>query len=88
MQPHRKNNNINQPEPPGLPGTKPQLRNTLGSIAYVVDDGLVRHQGEERSLVLQRFDRSPSVGELRVVRLELVGEWRNILIKAGGERMG
>jgi hypothetical protein len=43
--------------------------------AYVADDGLVSHQWEERTLVLCKFDRCPSVGKLRVGRWKWVGGW-------------
>ena len=43
---------------------------------------------KERSLVLWKQDRCPSVGELRVGRWEWVGKWRNTLIEARGRRMG
>ena len=53
---HRKNNNINQPDHPELPGTKPPTRvhmeGPMDPAAYVAEDGLVSHQWEERSLVL------------------------------------
>jgi len=41
---HRKNNPINQPDPPELLGTKP--------AAYVAEDDLIWHQWEEKPLVL------------------------------------
>jgi hypothetical protein len=43
--------------------------------AYEAEDGLVRHQWEERSLVLWRLDRCPSVEELWLGRWEWVGGW-------------
>jgi hypothetical protein len=56
LQPHRKNNSINQPVPPKLLGTKPPTKEyTWGPMApgaYVAEDGLVGHQWEERPLVL------------------------------------
>jgi hypothetical protein len=54
----RKNNNINQPDSPELPGTKPPTKEYtrrdpwLAPAVYVAEDGLVRDQWEERSLVL------------------------------------
>jgi hypothetical protein len=56
--------------------------------AYVAEDSLVRHQWEERSLVLWRLNRCPSVGESRAGRWEWVGVWRNTLFEAGGRRKG
>ena len=52
MQPHRKNNNINQPDPPELPGTKPPPKSTHGGThdAYVAEDGLLGHQWEKEPL--------------------------------------
>jgi hypothetical protein len=53
LQPPRKNNNINQPDPTELPGTKPSTKEyNMVPAAYVAEEGLVRHQWEERSLVL------------------------------------
>jgi hypothetical protein len=59
LKPHRMNNNINRPDPPPteLPGTKPSTkeytwRDTVALAAYVVENSLIRHQREERSLVL------------------------------------
>ena len=54
---HRKNNNINTPDPSELPGTKlPTKEYTLegpvAPAAYVAEDGLVWHQRESRALVL------------------------------------
>jgi hypothetical protein len=55
LQPHRKNNNINQPDTPELPGTKPPTKEytwrSMAPSAYVPED-LVGHQWEERLLVL------------------------------------
>jgi hypothetical protein len=59
----------------------------MAAAAYVAEDGLVRHQWEERSLVLRRLYRCPSVGESRAGRWEWVGGWRNTLIEAGGRLM-
>jgi hypothetical protein len=54
--PIEKNNNINQSEPPELPGTKPPTRvymeRTMAPAAYVAEDGLIWHPWEERLLVL------------------------------------
>jgi hypothetical protein len=58
----------------------------MASAAYVEEDGLVMHQWEERSLVLCRLNRCPSVGELRMERWEWVGGYKNTLIEAGGGR--
>ena len=43
---HRKNNNINQPDPPELTGTKPPSKEYTckAPSAYVAEDGLIRHQ--------------------------------------------
>jgi hypothetical protein len=44
---HRKNNNINQPDPPELPGTKTptkvHMEGPMAPAAYAVEDGSVRH---------------------------------------------
>jgi hypothetical protein len=59
LQPHWKNN-MNQPVPPELPGTKQPTRvymeGPMTPAAYVAEDGLVGHQWEERLLVLRRLD--------------------------------
>ena len=43
-------------QPPDLPGTKPRTRvhmeGPMAPATYVAEDGLVRHQWEERPLVL------------------------------------
>jgi hypothetical protein len=51
LQPHRMNKNINQPDPPI---TKPPTKEYtwLATATYVAEDDLVRHQWEERSLIL------------------------------------
>jgi len=53
---YQTNNNINQPEPPELPGTKtPAKESTWGDPwlqPYVAEDGLVGHQWEKKPLVL------------------------------------
>jgi hypothetical protein len=54
LQPLRKNKNINQPDLPELPETKPP-KAPLAPATYVVEDGLVGHQWEERPLVLRRL---------------------------------
>ena len=45
---------MNEPDLPEHPGTKPSTEEggSHGSSAYIAEDGLVRHQWEERSLVL------------------------------------
>jgi hypothetical protein len=60
----------------------------MAPAAYVAEDGLVRHQWEDRSLVLQRLNRCPSVGEVRAGRREWVGKWKNTLIEAREGRTG
>jgi hypothetical protein len=49
---HRKNNNINQPEPPEFLGTKPPTRVHMQGLmapeTYVVENGLDWHQWKER----------------------------------------
>ena len=60
----------------------------MAPAAYVAEVGLVRHQWEERSLVLRRLDRCPCVGEPRAGRWEWMGGWRNTLIEAGEGGMG
>ena len=58
MQPHRKNNNISQPDLPELPESRlPTKEYTLREgpmdpATYVTEDGLVGHQWEEMPLVL------------------------------------
>jgi hypothetical protein len=52
-----KNNNINQPDPPKFPGTKPptlrvHMEGPMAPAAFVAEDSLVRHQWKERPLVL------------------------------------
>jgi hypothetical protein len=49
LQPHRKNNNINQPDPPKLPGA---MEGPMAPAVYVAEDGLIWYPWEERSLVL------------------------------------
>ena len=74
MQPHRKNNNINQPDPPELPGTKPPTRvhmeGPMAPAAYVAEKG---HQWKGRPLILWRID-DPGQGNARAVRQEWVAE--------------
>jgi hypothetical protein len=57
LQPHRKNKNINQPDPPKLPGTKPPTKEytkvPMGPAGYVAEDCL---QWEGSPLVLWRLD--------------------------------
>ena len=48
---------MNQPDSPELPGNKPPTkeyiwRGSMAPVAYIVEDGLVEHQWEKRSLVL------------------------------------
>jgi hypothetical protein len=56
---YRKKNKINQPDPTELPGTKPPTRvymeRSMAPATYVAEDDLVRHQWEERPLVLGRL---------------------------------
>ena len=63
MQLHKKNSNINQPDPtPELPGTKPpskeytHMEGPMAPEAYVAEDGLVRYQWKKRPLILGRLD--------------------------------
>ena len=60
MQPRKKNNNINYPDPTELPGTKPPTKKYTWRypMAPVVDvaDCLIWHQWEWRPLVLWRLD--------------------------------
>jgi hypothetical protein len=60
----------------------------MAPASYVADDGLVMHQWEERFLVLQRLDRYPSVGELRVGRKQGEREWDRGFLGAGGGGKG
>jgi hypothetical protein len=83
LQPHRKDNNINQPEPPfpraELPRTKPPtkeyptMEGPMAPAAYVAEDGLIWHQWEGKPLVLWRID-ALAEGNSRAVRQEWVGE--------------
>jgi hypothetical protein len=57
LQPYRKKHNINEPDPPSSQGLNHQPKSTHGErpmapATYVAEDYLVRHQWEERSLVL------------------------------------
>ena len=55
MQSHRKNNNMNQPDPPELQGLKNHRVLKEGNMApasYVAENGLVEQQWEKRILVL------------------------------------
>jgi hypothetical protein len=45
LEPHRKNNNINQPDLPELPGTKPSTRVHMALAAYVADGGINERRG-------------------------------------------
>jgi hypothetical protein len=60
LQPDREKYNINQPEQPELPGTKPPTRvhmeGLMAPAAYVAEGGLMWNQCEERPLVLERLD--------------------------------
>jgi hypothetical protein len=46
LQPHRRNNNVNQPVPPELPRTKPPTKEYTwrDPATYVAEGGLVGHQ--------------------------------------------
>jgi hypothetical protein len=51
---HRKNNNINQPDTPELPETtnhRVHMEGPMAPVEYVAEDGLVKHQWEEKSLI-------------------------------------
>jgi hypothetical protein len=56
--PHRKNNNINQSDPPEFPETKPPtkeyMEGPMAPVAYVPEVDLVEHQWEERPLAMCR----------------------------------
>jgi hypothetical protein len=53
LQPHRKNNNINQPDAQELPGAKPSTKEgPISTVIYVAEDVLIWHQWEEKLLVL------------------------------------
>jgi hypothetical protein len=48
--------NVNRPDPSGLPGTGPPTKEqTMALAKYVVEEGLVGRQWEERSLGLRYF---------------------------------
>jgi hypothetical protein len=76
LQPHRKNNNIKQPDPPELPGTKPpnrvHIEGSMDPGTYVAENGLEEYQWEERPLVLWRLD-SPVYGEFQGREAEMDG---------------
>jgi hypothetical protein len=56
----------------------------MASTAYVAEDNdLVRHQWEERPLVLRRLDGCPSVWKSEDRRWVWVGRWGITLIEAG-----
>jgi len=68
---HRKNNNINQPDPPELPGTNPTTKEgPMAPAAHVAEGSLIWHQWEGRPLVLWRVD-APRLGNARAG----VGGW-------------
>jgi hypothetical protein len=53
LQPHRKNNNINQPDAPELKGSKPSNKGVhMAPTPYVAEDGLVMHQWKEKERFL------------------------------------
>jgi hypothetical protein len=56
----------------------------MAPAAYIAEDDLVMNQWKERSLVIWRLDRCPSVRKSRVGRWEWVHKWRKTLIEAGG----
>jgi hypothetical protein len=55
----------------------------MALAVYIAEDSLLMHQWKERSLVLRRLDRYPSVGKSRSGRWEYMVGWRNSLIEAG-----
>ena len=73
----------NQTPPRGLRDWSTNQGVHMALSAYVAEDSLVRHQWEERSLVLWKFYRFSSVWELMVGRWEWIVGWRNILVGAG-----
>jgi hypothetical protein len=83
LEPHRKDNNINQPDAPELPETKKYMEGPMALAVYVSEDCLIWHQWEERTLVQWRLD-APIFGNVRVVRWEWVCGWVSPLIEAGG----
>ena len=77
MQPHRKDNKINQLDPSKGPGTKPPtkeyiLGGFMAPTGYVAEDGLIWHQWEESPLLLWWLD-DPSQRNAKVLRGEWVG---------------
>ena len=56
---HRKNNNINQPNPQAdrdwTTNQRVHMKGPVASAAYIAEDGLVGNQWEERPLVLGRI---------------------------------
>jgi hypothetical protein len=74
LQPHRKNNNINQPDPPELPGTK------LPSKEYTWRDSWLQPHKQQRMMVLSGIDgrRGPWSYE------GLTPQWRGMPEQGGG----
>jgi len=66
LQPHRKNNNINQPDIAKLPGTKPPTNSTHGmthGFCHVCGRGWPCHVSVERKTLGPVKTGCPSVGE-------------------------
>ena len=61
LQLHGKSNIVNSPNPPEFPGDwttnlSVHMEGPMALATYVAEDGLVRHQWEERPLGLRVFD--------------------------------
>jgi hypothetical protein len=88
---HRKNNNINEPDPSELLGTKPPTKEHTwpvhGPTTYVAEDCLIWHQWEGKFLILWRLD-GPEKGNARRLRWERMGWWGNTHLEAMGKGMG
>ena len=79
---HRKNNNINQPNVPELPGTKPPTR--VAPATHVAEPRLPSMGGDADALGKARC---PSVGECQDGEAGVVGR-ESTLIEAEGGKMG
>jgi hypothetical protein len=62
------------------------MEEPMALSTYVAEDGLVRHQWEERPLVLRRLD-AYSIGECQGGDTGVMGGWVSTLIEAVGWRM-
>jgi hypothetical protein len=88
LQPHRKNNNVNQPDPPELPRTKPPTKEytwlQLHMRQRMALSGINGRRGPwfyEGSMDAPQYRGIDGGGG---GESEWVDGWRNILIEAGG----